>query len=78
MSWNKDCKVEAYVKGGLHRCLRFMLGGLVELWAKEESADMEGQKMDQKAGNVLVCKLAPIQGGQGKTKERGRPFQIGK
>lgn len=41
----------------------FHVGGLVELWAEEESADMEGQKMDQEAGNVFVCKLAPIQGG---------------
>ena len=53
-------------------------GVLVELWAEEESAEVEGQKMDQKAGNLLVYNLVAIQGGQVKTKERGRPFQIGR
>ena len=29
-------------------------------------------------GHVLLCKLAPLQGWQGETEERGRPLQIGR
>ena len=53
-------------------------GELVELWTEEEPAEVETGKMDQKGGNLLICKLAPIQEGREKTKERGRPFQIGR
>lgn len=78
VSWIKDYEVEADVNGGLHRCLCPIWGLLVELWAEEEPAEVETGKMDQKGGNLLTCKLAPIQEGQEKIKVRGRLFQIGR